>query len=282
MEEQRVPKKTFRYVVYVSSAILILIVALYVFAYILAGNPESCGICHEIKPSVDTWKITAHNTFNCYICHSGPGVTARAKSALRILGDFIPHITGSYSTPISVKSQIPNSYCFACHVSWRKVTASGDLVIPHEKHFKELNIQCTYCHSRVSHAYELRGKTTTRPPMTLCLQCHNGKKATMECKACHTDKPVPENHKSATWFEEHGQLAEEIDCGECHGWVVDYCNECHQKSRPSTHVGGVKWRSLHSDRASKKPKTCFVCHDNDYCLNCHDQGLFDIRLKGKI
>jgi hypothetical protein len=262
--------------------IILLIFVLFLFSYVAVANPDTCGICHEIKPNVESFHRTAHSSFDCRICHADPGITSRFQIALKFMGDFIPHLTGSYSTPIRIQENIPNDRCFSCHVPWRKITPSGDLTLPHEKHFKELKLECVYCHNRVAHTYKLRNKITTKPPMTLCLQCHNGKKATQECKACHTDKPIPENHKARDWFEKHGELSSKIDCGSCHGWVVNYCNECHQKHRPSTHVGGVKWRSLHRERALLKPKTCLVCHGRDYCLKCHDSGLFEIRLKGKI
>lgn len=266
----------------IGGAIVGIFLLVYIFSFIVVGNPKSCGVCHEIRPAVETWEKTSHEKFHCDVCHEGPSVFSRFSSAARLTKDVIPHLTGSYSRPLRATEDIPNSYCLSCHVSWRNVSPSGDLKIPHKKHFEELDIECVYCHSRVTHMYELRGKKATRPPMTLCMQCHNGKKATFECTACHTEKPVPDNHKQPDWLEKHGELAEEIDCGKCHAWVLDYCQECHTKSRPSTHVGGDKWKSLHRKRAQLKPNTCLVCHSRDYCMRCHDEALFTVRLKGKI
>ncbi len=282
---ERLNKPT-RIAVLILLSVVGLLLLTYAVAFSVAYNPNVCGACHQIAPAYKTWKDTAHERFTCANCHATAGYGKRFVAAFDLTRYFYRHITGSYARPVHVSGAIKNDICLQCHVSWREVSPAGDLIVPHERHFVELETPCNTCHSRVAHGYDLRGEFTTRPSMERCLRCHDDEKAPRECKRCHTEKPIPDNHKVAGWFEGHGELdigqGGEVDCGECHGWVLDFCRECHEESRPSTHVGEEQWRSLHRDRALLKPKTCLICHDRTYCLRCHDEGLFVDRLEGKL
>lgn len=285
MEQKKDYPQIPKYVVWIAAGILGFVVALYVFSYIAAGNPASCSSCHVMKKAYDGWKETAHERFHCQICHQDPTIFVRFLTASRLLGDTYAYITRAYAKDIRVTEEISDDRCLKCHVTWRNVSPSGDLRVSHENHIKKEKIKCVECHSRVSHPYKLRDFYTTRPPMTYCLKCHDGKKATMECKACHTDKPIPDTHRLAGWLQDHGLVSEKErkECANCHAWVLDFCNECHKEKRPASHVGGVEFRSLHGDRAHERPKSCLqVCHSRAYCTTCHDEALFTVRLKGKI
>jgi hypothetical protein len=122
-----------------------------------------------------------------------------------------------------------------------------------------------------------------RPAMELCLSCHGGGSKTaptLACKDCHTEKAVPANHRSKDWFPTHGVRSKnpqnpDEQCNRCHGWTPDYCNRCHAGKRPSTHYGGVQWRTIHSQRARVDYSGCLVCHKKeDFCYRCHDEGTF--------
>lgn len=279
-----------RYVVWIAGGVLGLVVLVFAFAFLAAGNPNICATCH--KSAHDNWAETAHEHFGCEVCHQPPWIGRRVSAAVALMRMTTVNLTRGASQ-VRVTEAIPNSWCQQCHVPWRKISPSGDLRLPHETHYEELKLECTYCHARVAHRGKIRGRLTTQPPMTLCMQCHDGKKkvmgkvATNECKACHTEKPIPETHRAANWFEDHGVIAESdverAKCANCHAYVLDFCRACHQNKRPSTHVGGEQWKSLHSERAHSRPKTCVqICHSRNFCLDCHDEGLYSVRLKGKL
>lgn len=279
-----------RYIVWVAGGVLALTVLVFAFAFLVVGNPRTCASCH--KTDYQRFTQTAHEKFPCETCHEPPGVTRRVRMAGSYLRMIFVNLTQGTQN-VRVTEGIGNDRCQTCHVPWRQISPSGDLRLPHRTHYDELKLECTYCHARVAHMGEIRGRLTTQPPMTLCMQCHNGKKkingkvATNECKACHTEKPVPETHLASNWFEDHGVIAqseqERAKCANCHAYVLDFCRACHQNKRPSTHVGGEQWKSLHRDRAQARPKTCVnICHSKNFCLRCHDEGLFAVRLKGKL
>lgn len=292
MEQNPKPDLLTKYVIWVAGGVIGLILTIYIFTFIAVGSPKTCASCHEIRRDYETWKQTAHEVFDCSWCHESPSAFRRFGATSRVIRETFTHLTGSYSK-VWVTKEIPNSNCQQCHVPWRQITPSGDLRLPHKIHYEELGMKCTYCHARVAHLGKIRGRLTTKPPMILCMQCHDGKKkikgrvATAACKACHTEKIIPKSHYAANWYERHGILAEKsterAKCASCHAYVLNFCQECHKNRRPSTHVGGEKWKSLHRQRAHERAKTCiYICHSRNFCMRCHDQALFAVRLKGKI
>jgi len=107
--------------------------------------------------------------------------------------------------------------------------------------------------------------------MTICLRCHDGKKASRACKSCHTEKAYPVSHRAADWLRVHSERTKEIECGSCHGWTPEFCQECHSR-RPPSHVGN--WKKAHSHPAKARATGCLVCHKKAKCLTCHDEGLW--------
>jgi len=126
------------------------------------------------------------------------------------------------------------------------------------------------------------------PTMSDCLACHDGRRATDECRTCHlTDGAgrvrwrlpsgllVPsgrvwdDRHDEA--FVERHALAAARDrrhCGACHG--DGWCQACHDGvARPARiHPGG--WLTLHGVPARKDPQGCSACHrSRGDCIVCH-------------
>jgi hypothetical protein len=164
---------------------------------------------------------------------------------------------------------IANENCELCHKSLRKVSSTGDLIIPHEAHTKLRDLKCVDCHRWLVHKQGATKTVRNRPPMIVCYKCHDGKKASNSCSSCHTEKSVPEDHKSAEWPVVHSQVQQQDPtyCDNCHGWVKDYCSECHQR-RPSSHAD--KWRTVHRDKIAAVGKnSCAHCHKDDFCVRCH-------------
>jgi hypothetical protein len=103
--------------------------------------------------------------------------------------------------------------------------------------------------------------------METCLSlCHDGDKASNNCVDCHTDKAAPESHTQANWLQIHGEMAEKVDCAQCHDWTPDYCAECH-KQRPASHT--ATWKTDHASHAKVRGDGCLVCHEESFCKECH-------------
>ena len=249
-----------------------------------------CTICHSESFSKETAEKSAHKNFECGDCHTPHTFVAKAYQKITVIPDLIPEITGHYEIPKIPKKplnfRVTDENCTHCHSpETRRFTLSGDLVLDHEKHAKihptkplEVvvagkttatiqfigNEECIYCHFNVAHSVDTENY---RPRMNFCMRnCHNDETAPSKCSLCHTNKPLPPSHQAKDWYEIHGERAAVEDCTKCHGWVENYCAECH-KNRPESH--DKIWKSTHKNEAKRDPSGCAACHESKFCLKCH-------------
>ncbi|WP_066315049.1 NapC/NirT family cytochrome c [Bacillus sp. FJAT-29814] len=284
----------FRYKLFKIGTLTVLFLALF---FALGGlglkatsSSEFCSSCHEIKPEYYTWKVSTHSEVECISCHVEPGAKNLAKAKVEGVVELYKKTTDTYTAPIQMPKDIPNSACESCHnMKTRDVTASGDLIIPHDKHMDK-DIKCTQCHSGVAHGKIAERKVTfksdygkwdeqlgksmmsdkkfTSPKMDTCMECHRARQVTTECKACHTSEMYPKTHKKEDFkLETHGNLAEK---------EITKCNECHQYMSD----GDI---TLFNDKPAytkflnnEKIETKKVSHqdyakENTYCQKCHLQ-----------
>lgn len=261
-------------------ALIVLVVAGLFFGNAMSSNPKTCTLCHEMSDPIKQWKASSHEKILCVKCHhKEEGVYGFILGLPKKMTEGWKHVTGNYSIPVKAQHNTESKVCQRCHVSWRNVSPSGDLIIPHNKHFEERKIECTKCHFSVVHGANIEGKFIRRPAMQVCLSCHEtGKEDApiLKCKDCHTDKAVPPSHQEETWFANHSKVATDpshidSDCKKCHGWTPYFCSNCHRNHRPTTHYGGTAWRTYHSERARVNKSGCLVCHDAEsFCYRCHD------------
>lgn len=272
-----------------------------------------CSSCHQMSPQVLTWQRTAHSKISCSKCHPDSslfGMVFRSK-------------TGAFKTPITAKN-FDDKVCIECHTTDRNVTPPFGLKASHSLHLSK-GVDCVDCHRDVAHA-QVTGKILepglrnvdsfsegdaqklvaygNRIPMDTCMRCHNGAKAPKECLACHSNKPVPANHKVPAWKSAHGTnaLKDLKSCNFCHEYDVgkqkeaktisgdyqsvqnyartnSFCKDCHLK-RPVTH--NQFYSVAHRTKAIGNRQSCLVCHDDGqganltappttqvYCSKCH-------------
>ncbi len=282
------PRKK-KLLLYQAGALVVLILAGLVIGNAMGARYQTCLSCHEMNDAVRTWQASSHEKIACPNCHNpNQNFSGFILGLPHKLTDVVTHISGNYTTPIKAKEHIETQVCKQCHVYWRNVSPSGDLQIPHQKHLDK-GIPCVKCHFAVVHGANLESKFIRRPAMELCLSCHGGgarsisetfNAPVLTCKDCHTEKAVPDSHKTPKWFEIHSQVAKDPthpdhQCKRCHGWTPFFCSKCHQSKRPSTHYGENQWRTLHSIRARVDYSGCLVCHNKEtFCFRCHDEGTF--------
>ena len=283
------------------------------------SSSSFCSSCHEMKPEYYTWKASTHSEVDCVSCHVQPGAKNIAKEKAEGVVELYKKSTNTYTAPIQMPKEIPNSACESCHnMNTREVTASGDLIIPHDKHLAK-DIKCTQCHSGVAHGKIAERNVTfksdyskwdttlgksmmsdikfTRTKMETCMECHEAREVSTECKTCHTTEMVPKSHKKLSFkTDTHGTSAKKdvSKCNSCHQYMSDkeiedmkdvpasqqflsngsvkqktvsaqdyakentFCNECHT-TRPSSHVKGFV--NLHGSIAKQSTEKCLACHD---------------------
>lgn len=255
---------------------------------------DECTQCHEMRPEVFTWKVSAHDKFSCTVCHAD-------KKAANYVGK---HQNQSFNKPIKAIDAIPNEVCLKCHSSNRVTSPSGDLLIPHEKHLAA-GVTCVKCHYGVVHAKmaerdlsnivdqnnydawnmdvakKVASKTYIQPSMWTCIECHKQVNVTRKCGACHTTIPTLPSHDKPTWKYEHGVTARtDIEiCIKCHttpdkptfiavstgdkaadfARAQDFCSKCHLQ-RPQMHEKSMV--PIHPNLVAKRGiENCLTCHD---------------------
>lgn len=275
---------------------------------------NACSECHEMWPEVATWQTSVHAKVACTVCHKDYN-GANNKGA---------HDSGSFAKPIVIKTPVSDDVCRSCHaMENRSETLLPDLIAPHKKH-EGGKVPCLACHRFVTHGNIAERKVTTRPEysnydqwntqmaqkaapgvmrrpnMFVCINCHDQRKVTTKCAACHyyPDRKTLPSHENAQWGVTHGKSgrADVNNCAKCHydkesqkfatpstgDLIADfaransYCYGCHLK-RPANHDG--QWMSKHATFANERGLlNCFACHDKNqpganvtgtYCNTCH-------------
>lgn len=104
-----------------------------------------------------------------------------------------------------------------------------------------------------------------------------------ECNSCHKSEGIAPNH-GEDWVRSHRVTASKKDknCGQCH--KDSFCLDCHSGGGidapltqetfkrdyvPKSHRSD--FISLHPIKALDNPQTCYRCHDQRFCQECHDR-----------
>ncbi|WP_053368268.1 NapC/NirT family cytochrome c [Bacillus sp. FJAT-27245] len=257
-----------------------------------SSSSEFCSSCHEMKPEYYTWKASSHGEVDCVNCHIEPGVENLAKAKGNGLVQLFKKQTNTYLAPIKMPSLIPDKSCERCHnVFNREVSPSGDIIIPHDKHKKE-GIECVQCHSGVAHGKIAERKVTYKsdyekwderlgamfmsdrkyssPKMDTCMECHEARKVTLECKACHETSMVPENHKTTAFKAGgHGKIQPSNlkTCEQCHSYMSKESYDFFKEEPKYTQF----LKNGHTNTDTAKVSVNQYAKTNTFCKDCHGQ-----------
>lgn len=253
-----------------------------------SSSSEFCSSCHEMKPEVYTWQASTHSEVACVNCHIGSGTANYAKAKANGLVEAYKKTTNTYTAPIQMPKEIPNSACESCHdMNKRAVTPSGDLIIPHDKHLSK-DIKCVQCHSGVAHGKVSERNVTFKtdyskwdtslgktmmsdvkfvsPKMETCIDCHKARDISISCKTCHSTGKKPKSHKQADFKTgAHGPIAEKDvkKCDTCHKYMSgDEVKELQAvpASQQFLNSGNVQGIKITAQDYAKENTFCQKCH----------------------
>ncbi|MGZ4553296.1 MAG: NapC/NirT family cytochrome c [Mycobacteriaceae bacterium] len=259
------------------------------FAMFSTSSRAFCGLCHNMKASVDALGRSAHAGVNCEQCHTKPGPFFFLTAKLEALQEPVKQFTGNYEEPIL--GVVQNASCRRCHTNKQLFpTISKSGINVNHKHLIEAGYQCVTCHSTVAHLGAVPQGSRTEPTMDQCLVCHNnhytaadGTVAVSRCDLCHVEPASgtrPLTH-TADWLQIHGSAGMLSTCTACHPQKpgeqspagAQYvsglnCVSCHHgilMPHPET------WLHEHGPvSVTKGEKSCGQCHDTKaYCSGCH-------------
>lgn len=124
---------------------------------------------------------------------------------------------------------------------------------------------CVTCH--VADARDIR------PENKVCLECHD------QAFVDSVKLPGLVTH-DVTWSLTHRTAAvgKTTDCAACH--EQDFCLDCHKAGRADemgsfsntmTNVHRSEFSVSHPIAARTNPQLCNKCHENKFCVECHDE-----------
>jgi len=207
--------------------------------------------------------------------------------------------------------------CVYCHTDPSDIQATPapkrEVIFSHEQHVAMQDVQCTTCHvglDRVDQA-----TPANMPGMATCNTCHNDRKASNTCEACHTNFAtlLPVDHQRSDFVRNHRDLTRlgglTTDCQTCH--TETFCQQCHLQAEVKSYSYGrrrdlttepahktstkdspkqtllqnvheLNYRFTHSIDAKAKQAECQSCHSvQTFCAECHSAGGNITQLKFK-
>jgi hypothetical protein len=181
-----------------------------------------------------------------------------------------------------------------------------DLIFSHKFHLQDAGAQCADCHQPA--ATSQSPGDNLLPAMKTCYNCHDEKDT--DCKVCHTDpevaKEVPRIIGLQAKFAHQVHVKSEQDCKVCHAGIelqeapagaqyipaenkcrachgsMDFnedktgCLVCHEPDHPFQPADhGAAWKKNHGLSAQLNTESCVHCHQNSYCITCHEGDNLD-------
>jgi hypothetical protein len=274
---------------WIGSAIIVALAVLVAGLAAWTASPSTCASCHEIAPSVNSWKTSPHAQVGCPACHEPVRPWWRFPESLAWRAQMYQRDVAAHSanpeasslpTSAATLRPIPDENCLRCHDLSREVTLPKGLIMDHAKHV-ECNKSCVSCHRSTGHPPADVEKQLVL--MEQCFTCHGDapdSKAPGTCTLCHpvTFSARPQSHTpQRTWLDKHGKAAKENQqpCAMCH--EKSFCDACHGLTMPHPASWAKGDPPAHSVFAKKNTKVCVQCHGPapNLCSMCHHRGDFD-------
>jgi predicted CXXCH cytochrome family protein len=280
--------------------ILICFIVIVIGAYKVSETPFFCGLCHNMKVYVDSWKSSSHREVVCIKCHYRPGFMNHLKGKWQDGQlSLVYFVTGK--SPTKPHAEIDDASCLqsGCH---QRSDLKNDMVFKnvlfsHPRHIEQMKrqkqLRCTTCHSQI-----VQGAHMTVTDVE-CFICHFYKTKDQKayitgCNTCHFEARGDIKVSEAFTFNHKTYVGRGIKCEQCHTTVVSgdghipefACLQCHNKR--SILEAKYTPEFLHQNHVTKHKVECFTCHspikhqitglhykgqETAPCSDCHNGGL---------
>ncbi|MCX8023524.1 MAG: cytochrome c family protein [Syntrophorhabdaceae bacterium] len=286
------------------SFVLFCFIVIAVSAYKISEMPFFCGVCHNMKAYVDSWKNSHHKNVSCIACHYKPGFINHLKGKWKDgQVSLVYFITGKKIT--KPHAEIDDASCLqsGCHSkdSLKDPIIFKNVVFNHLPHLEQMRrakqLRCTTCHSQI-----VQGAHITVTDVE-CFICHfyktkDQKEFLTGCTSCHYEAKGNITVSGFT-FNHKRYIKRGIKCETCHTAVVSgdghlpefVCLQCHNKRE----IVEAKYtpEQLHKNHVTDHKVECFNCHSsikheikrlNDRnirageCSTCHKEGTHNEKL----
>ncbi|MCL6472432.1 MAG: hypothetical protein K6T91_06420 [Firmicutes bacterium] len=166
-----------------------------------------------------------------------------------------------------IVASVGNDSCLVCHSREVKHTIISKGIRVSHKEFS--GYLCTSCHADIAH--QIKGRIRNQADMDSCSGCHNYTEGDVTCEKCHPKNAETEKLASGgPWKLTHGP-----------GWKALHgmgdpktCTTCHDDNfcmgchqSPVPHT--KPWSYLHPAAAKQNVNGCYQCHKKSLCNDCH-------------
>lgn len=275
-----------------------------IFVWIMfrvSESPAFCGVCHNMKPYIDSWKASTHKHVPCVDCHYEPGFINHLKGKWRDgQVSVVYFISGKYAG--KYHAEISDNSCLqeGCH---KRSELKDDILFKsvkfsHSNHLEDLRrgkkLRCTTCHAQIVQGEHLIVNESD------CFICHfypekKGEPLSgdiAKCDICHKVLPEEITVKGRVYY--HGRYQKYgILCTRCHVSIVqgdghvpeNKCVECH--SEPATTQAKFSTGFIHRNHVTDHKVECDNCHTEithkivqvptiehfeKNCIVCHEEN----------
>jgi nitrate/TMAO reductase-like tetraheme cytochrome c subunit len=280
--------------------VIVLVAAAFTAAHFTEGNKFCGSACHEMEPYYATWQHSGHKNVPCVRCHIKPGAVELVKAKVLAMREVASHFTRDDQAPIDVTREVPNSTCVSCHAPGKgkdPLQLAGVAPVSFS-HMTHTGVLCRDCHSQVVHNGTPGHPYVDPTSMAFCQRCHDGKKATDRCEACHTAPHETRGrcidcHTQTSWASTFthsvalGTRHAKVICENCHTQAKDAvmgfpagcidCHKDHHNDPKATQCAKCHRPTAFLPTTFKHPTSnCQSCHtpphsDRGVCTRCHDQ-----------
>ena len=255
--------------------LLLAILVIGMFHY--SESPSFCGLCHNMKEYVDSWKTSSHNQVSCLSCHRSPGFLNHLKGKRVDLQLGLTYLViGKGIRGLHYEVDDGNCLQKGCH---KREDLKGEMIFknvafPHGRHLGELRrgmrLRCTTCHAQLVQGLHLTVHETN------CFVCHfyragpRGEEECISCAvggctSCHIE-PKGDIKVKGWSFNHRKYIARGVGCEKCHINVIQgdghipegKCLQCHHEPG----ILNTKYTSLfiHKKHVTGHKIECADCH----------------------
>ncbi len=246
-----------------------------------------CATCHEkaldsVSSSDQLVPVGAPGEDACQTCHDfSTGAQADPPSACETCH-------ANYA-PVWKDDRKKDDFRAVNNPPAAMILPQGHIKMNHKLHVDK-GIACATCHGDLKNV-QVATVANAMPVMMTCMECHDGKQASDNCRTCHIADPSgrlvqkfdsgvlkPAGHfrndaHDDAWLANHAMTAQNDDryCSNCH--EQKYCLDCHNGVVKPFKVHPNNFVLTHPVHARRSEPSCSGCHRaQNFCLDCHKRS----------
>lgn len=220
-----------------------------------AESNATCTQCHDMGVQVQE----PHDKVSCVSCHRPPGVAGMLRHGASYARMAVDGLALNKKFVASAShGAVDQGSCVSCHSKVFKADFDkGKPVKLSHRHILDLGVPCGRCHVVPGHSKKA-AVLATKPAMSECLRCHDGRKAKSDCDLCHAGKGSDSAPSRRVVVPV--SMRRDPSCRGCHPQrMADNCAKCHGGYEMPHPAGWAEGGHYFDGLVDKED--CWNCHE---------------------